>query len=279
MQNLCNIKGLHPRRPVRRHLIGTECVNSPIQETDGEKLLKLELCSEIWWFTLLEWTSSSTSSPVVVINCSLLLPDFFLEKAGRWCLLGESHWFGWREGPSGSCVEFERAWELCWANAWLSFWCDDKTDLNFSCNPRTVSFKKWIIRNSTCRSDSPAGAVKSGWNRSIQPWTSGVYISERRQPSQLPWLISVRASEDWIWSSGKFTSWSKETQDSKISYMRFWNINNPFLTGSDAIKGREIQRHMEFNATTTSYKYVQTHLCLYIYHLSVWFMRSHTLLI
>jgi hypothetical protein len=60
-----------------------------------------------------------------------------------------------------------RVWELCWENALLSFWCDEKTNLNFSCNPSTVSFKKRIIRNSTCLSDSPEGAVKSGWNLSM----------------------------------------------------------------------------------------------------------------
>jgi len=210
MQNLCDIRGLHPRRPVRRHLIGTEWVNSPIQATVGEKLLKPELCRELWWFALPEEISSSITSPVFVTNCSLLLPDFFLENAGR-CLLSKSHWLGAREGPSWSWIEFvRRAWELCCANAWLSFWCDDKSNLNFSCNPRTVPFKKLIIRNSTCLSDSPEGAVKSGWDLSIKAWISGVYISDRRQPSQFPWLISVSASEDWICSSEKLTSCSLE---------------------------------------------------------------------
>ncbi|KAG9458389.1 hypothetical protein H6P81_002897 [Aristolochia fimbriata] len=76
----------------------------------------------------------------------------------------------------------------------------------FSSNLDTVLFRNSTMRNSTCLSDSPAGAEKSGGHRSIKLIISGVYISDWRHPSHCPRLISVSASEDCICSLKKFNS-------------------------------------------------------------------------
>ena len=222
MQILCDIAGLHPRMPVRRHLIGAEWVKTPIEEeTQEEELLTFISLRQLWaWGGSRGDISSSASwSPVVVTICSLLLPDFFLESPCR-CLWSKSHWGGGREGPSWLWIGFERAWELWCVNSRFSFWeGGEKSDLNFSGSPRMVPFKNCTIRNSTCLNDSPDGAEKSGWNLSIKLIISGVYTSDRWQPSQCPWLISRSASEDCICSSPKFiscTGWCAEISIKRI---------------------------------------------------------------
>lgn len=175
MQSFCNITGQQPRRPVRRHLIGIEWVKTPIHEEMEVELLTLESCRAFWSLASLGEISSSPSwLPVVVTYCNLLLPDFFLENAGR-CLWIISHCCDRRGGGSGS---WENPWLLIW-------WCNVKSDINFSGSPR-ILFKNWTILNSTCLCDSPDGAQKSGWKFSIKLRTSGVYISERGAPLPMP---------------------------------------------------------------------------------------------
>lgn len=207
MHILGDIIGLHPRRPVRRHLIGTEWVKTPMQYAiQDEEVRSFESCRELWWLTSWGDISSSASWSPVVTNCSLLLPDFFFESPCR-CRLSISQWGGGREGPSWSWIELLGVWDMWCENPRLSlWWCMEKPDLNFSRNSRTLPFRNSTIRNSTCRSDSPDGAEKSGWNLSMRSKVSGVYISDRRQPSQCPWLISTNASKDCICSSAKFIS-------------------------------------------------------------------------
>lgn len=207
MQNLCSMTKLHSRRPVRRHLIGIECVKMPIQVVHEEEFLIFRSFSVLWWVASWGETSSSAScSPVVVTVCSLLLPDFLLVIPCR-CLWGKSQCGDGRECPSRSWIELVSSCDI-WSVSVVR--CDKTSDLSFSGSSKIVPLRKWTIRNSTCLNDSPAGGEKSGWILSMKFNVSGVYISDRRQRSQCPWLISVRASEFCICSSIKFISWQTE---------------------------------------------------------------------
>lgn len=210
MQIFCVITGLHPRMPVRRHLIGVEWLKTPTHEEDTREGAVRTFMSRtnVWLLgtTRGDISSSASWSPVVVTTWSRLLPDFFLGRPWR-CLCNKSQLGGVRDGPSRSCIMFGSALVLRFPKTGLSLGSGgEKSDLNLSGNATTVPFRNWTIRNSTCLSDSPDGAEKSGWNFSIKLTVSGVKTSDRWHPSQWPWLISTSASDDCICSSEKFNS-------------------------------------------------------------------------
>lgn len=199
-QILCDITGLQPRMPVRRHLIGVQWLKIPThddgEEETSEGVVRTFMSRTKGWLlgtTRGDISSSASLSPVVT-TWSRLLPDFFLGRPCR-CLGGA------REGPSRSWIVFGSEKTGLWVGSG-----GEKSGLNLSGNAMIVPFRNWSIRNSTCLSDSPDGGEKSGWNFSIKFVVSGVKTSERWHPSHWPWLISTRASDDWMCSSAKFNS-------------------------------------------------------------------------
>lgn len=188
MQILFDITGLQPRTPVKRHLIGIEWLKTATQWL--LLLLPLIPAPTWWWWWWWFGSSSASWSPVVVTICRRLFPDFLLANT---CLgfCSKSH-----RGDGGP---------YWWSGG------ENPPDRSFSGKHTTVPFRNWSIRNSTCRSDSPDGAAKSGWNLSIKVDTSGVYTSDLTHPSHSPWLISCRASDACIRCSEKFIS-CKQTE-------------------------------------------------------------------